>query len=212
VFHRCRPWADALVAQEWIEGPDTGHFTCNAYFDANATPVATFVSQKLRQWPLEGGTGCFSQECRNDTVRDETIRLFQGLRYHGLAYLEMKLDPRTGRHLIIEPNVGRPTGRSASADRAGVDLLYTQFCDALGAPLPPARQQTYDGRKWIYLRQDCQASFAQWRRGALGARAWLRSLRGCRGDAVFAWRDPKPFVADLFHACGKAIGQRAGAA
>jgi predicted ATP-grasp superfamily ATP-dependent carboligase len=209
LFRRCRPWAEALVAQEWIDGPDTRHFTCNAYFDSSSAPVVTFVSQKLRQWPLEGGVGCFSQECRNDPVLHETIRLFQRIGYHGLAYLELKLDSRTGQYLIIEPNVGRPTGRSACADMAGVPLLYAQYCDALGAPLPTTRTQRYEGAKWIYFRQDCQASFAYWRRGALRPSDWLRSLRGCRGDAVFAWRDPKPFVADMFHALGKAAGRRA---
>lgn len=205
VYDTCAPWTEALVAQEWIEGGITSHVTCNAYFDAASVPVATFVTQKLRHWPLEGGIGCFSQECRNDEVVRETVRLFQGVAYHGLAYLEMKRDDRTGRHLIVEPNVGRPTGRSAAADLSGVELLYTQYCDALGWPLPPRREQQYGGAKWIYLRQDCQAAFGYWRRGMLRPLDWLRSLRGCRRDAVFAWRDPVPFLADLVRTLGKTI-------
>ena len=200
IYCRCRPWTDALVAQEWIEGPDTSHFTCNAYFDANSTPIASFVSQKLRQWPLEGGVGCLSQECRNDRVLAETVRLFQGAGHHGLAYLEMKEDQRSGRLVIIEPNVGRPTGRSAAADRLGVDLIYTQYCDALGWPLPASAEQPFRGNKWIYFRQDCQAAFQQWRRGNLRFSEWVRSLRGCREDAMFALADPRPFFADFVEA------------
>jgi D-aspartate ligase len=196
--------AEAFIVQEWIEGPPTAHFTCNAYFDRDSIPVATFVSQKLRQWPLEGGVGCFSRECRNDDVLEETVRLFQGANHRGLAYLEMKFDARTGRHVIIEPNVGRPTGRSAAADTVGVDLLYTLYCDALGQPLPAIRPHSYGCRKWIYLRQDCQAAFQLWRRGQMTPWEWIDSLRGCHRDAVFSWTDPMPFIADVAKAVSKA--------
>ena len=196
-YDRCRHWVDALIAQEWIEGPDTAHVTCNAYFDAASRPHVTFVSRKLRQWPLEGGVGCLSEECREPAVRDETVRLFQRAGHRGLAYLEMKRDPRDGRFVIIEPNVGRPTGRSAAADATGIDLVYAHYCDALGWPLPPPKEQAYGRRKWIYLRQDLQSAARQWQRGTLTTAGWLQSLRGCRHDAVFAWRDPRPFLADL---------------
>ena len=204
-YDRCRNWVDALVVQEWIDGPDTAHVTCNAYFDAASRPHLTFVSRKLRQWPLEGGVGCLSEACREDAVRDETVRLFQRAGHRGLAYLEMKLDARDGRHVIIEPNVGRPTGRSAAADAAGIDLVYTYYCDALGWPLPPATAQTHRRTKWIYLRQDLQSAARQWRRGTLTPVDWLRSLRGCRHDAVFSWRDPKPFLADMAAGFRKAL-------
>ena len=195
--------AEAFIVQEWIEGPPTAHFTCNAYFDCNSVPVATFVSQKLRQWPLEGGVGCFSRECRNEDVLEETVRLFQGANHRGLAYLEMKFDARTGRHVIIEPNVGRPTGRSAAADTVGVDLLYTLYRDALGQSVPAIRPQSYGRRTWIYLRQDCQAAFRSWRRGRLTTWEWIASLRGCHRDAVFSWTDPMPFIADIAKAVSK---------
>lgn len=202
-YDRARPWCDALVAQEWIEGTDEDQFTCNAYFDAASRPALTFVSQKLRQWPLVGGVGSLSQACRNDEVLRATIEVFQAVGHHGLAYLEMKRDRRTGRHVIIEPNVGRPTGRSAAADRAGIDLLYAQYRDALGLPLPEPAPQPERGAKWIYLRQDLQSSYRQVRDGSLSLTGWASSLRGCRHDAVWSWRDPRPFLADLRKAARK---------
>jgi len=204
-YDACRSWTDLLIAQEWVDGPDICHVTCNAYFDAGSNPYLTFVSQKLRQWPLEGGVGCLSQECRNDAVLRETVRLFQGVAHHGLAYLEMKRDARGDRYVIIEPNVGRPTGRSAAADAAGVDLLYAQYCDALGLPMPPAREQSYGNAKWIFFRQDLQSAVLHMRRGTLTPAGWLRSLRGCRRDAIFSWSDPVPFIADLFTVVRKAL-------
>jgi predicted ATP-grasp superfamily ATP-dependent carboligase len=109
----------------------------------------------------------------------------------------MKRDDRTGKHYIIEPNIGRPTGRSAIAEFAGVELVYTMYCDLTGTALPENRVQKYQGTKWIYLRRDLQSAFYYWRKGKLSLRAWLKSIWGVKKDAVFSWTDLKPFLADF---------------
>jgi D-aspartate ligase len=197
LYEQCAGWSDRLLVQEWIAGGDTDHYTCNCYFGVDGEPLVVFTTRKLRQWPPFGGEACLGVESRNDTVTAETIRLFKKAGYHGLGYLEMKRDARTGQYLIIEPNVGRPTGRSALAEAAGVELLYTLYCDLLGQPLPANREQKYRGAKWIHLRRDLQSSLYHWWRGELSVSEWLRSLRGLKTDALFAWRDPVPFWADL---------------
>jgi D-aspartate ligase len=189
--------ADVLVAQEWIRGSEGDHFTCNAYFDRNARPVVTFVTRKIRQWPPQTGQGCLAVEWRNDAVRDATVRLFSGVGFWGLAYLELKRDVETGEHLIVEPNIGRPTGRSATAEAGGVELLYAMYCDILGLPLPGDLTQRYVGAKWIYFGRDVRSALHYWRRGELSARGWIESLRGPKVDAVFSWRDPLPFCFDV---------------
>jgi predicted ATP-grasp superfamily ATP-dependent carboligase len=205
------PWATGLIAQEWIVGADDSLFSCNAYFDRDGQPATTFVARKLRQWPPGAGTSSLGEEIRNDEVREMTLRLFGAAGFHGLAYLEVKRDARTGRHYAIEPNVGRPTGRSAIAELGGVPLLLTAYRDALGIPLPDRREQRYGSAKWIYLRHDLQSAFVLWRRGALTPRAWLRSLRGVRSDAVFSVRDPMPFIHDVAQTVARRVRQRLGA-
>lgn len=198
-------WADGLVAQEWIHGGDVDHYTCNAYIGRGGDVLATLTTRKLRQWPVTGGQACLSVEVRDPAVEAATAALFQGVRHRGLCYLEMKRDVRTGEYLIVEPNIGRPTGRSATAEAAGVELLYTMYCDALGLPLPDARAQSYRGVKWIYLRRDLQAALYHWSHGTLTLRDWLASLRGVRVEALFAWRDPLPFCADLARAAALGV-------
>jgi D-aspartate ligase len=189
---------DALVAQEWISGSEGDHYTCNAYFDRNARPLVTFVTRKIRQWPPQTGQGSLAVEWRNDVVRDETVRLFSGVGFWGLAYLELKRDAETGEHLIVEPNIGRPTGRSATAEAGGVELLYATYCDVLGLPLPTEHlSQRYVGAKWIYFGRDIRSSLYYWRRGELSVRDWVASLRGTKIDAVFSLRDPLPFCFDV---------------
>jgi predicted ATP-grasp superfamily ATP-dependent carboligase len=191
--HYCR-WADVLIAQEWIEGPDANLYSCNFYFDTKGQPVVTFMSRKLRQWPPRTGQSCLGEECRNDLVLQVMLDLFSRVHYRGLGYLEMKKDERTGEYFIVEPNVGRPTGRSAIAEAAGVELLYTMYCDATGLPLPANRTQHYRGIKWIHLLRDLQSATYYWRCKELTFIEWWRSLQGTSCDAVFSWRDPLPFL------------------
>ncbi len=203
LYDRCSAWTDVLLAQEWVAGGDAELYSFNGYFDAHSRPLATFIARKIRQWPPETGTSCLSEECRNDEVLEQSVRLFQAARFRGLGYLEMKRDVRTSRYYIIEPNIGRPTGRSAMAEAAGVELLYTKYCDNLGWPLPSRRQQTYGHTKWIDLRRDVQSAVYYWRRGELSLSQWWRSWRGEKAHAVFSWRDPAPFVAELHYAARK---------
>ena len=196
-------WADVLVAQEWVPGGDSDLYTCNCYYGADGRAIATFVSRKLRQWPPGTGMSSLGQECRNDVVLEEALRLFDGVGYRGLGFVELKRNARDGRYVVIEPNIGRPTGRSATAEAAGVELLYAMYCDALGLPLPGGLEQRYEGVKWIDHRKDVQAALFQWRRGELTLRDWARSWRGRKASAVLSWRDPVPFVVDLARSAGK---------
>jgi predicted ATP-grasp superfamily ATP-dependent carboligase len=200
VYDRVASWTDTLIAQEWVNGGADSLYSCNAYFDRSSRPLVTFIARKLRQWPPHTGTSSLGEECRNDEVLRESLRLFDGLDYRGLAYVEMKRDARTGRHVIIEPNIGRPTGRSAIAEAGGVELLYTAYCDMVGLPLPEARQQRYVGAKWIDDRRDAQSTLYFLYRGELPLGDWWRSVRGRKVHAVASRSDPWPFVHDLLQA------------
>ncbi len=201
-YDRVRDWSPVLLAQEWVEGGEDELYSCNAYFDADGEALVTFVARKLRQWPPNVGTSASGEECRNDDVAKETLRVFGGVGFQGLAYLEMKRDSRTGQMMIIEPNVGRPTGRSAISEGGGVELVYTAYCDAAGLPLPAARTQQYVGAKWLDLRRDLQAAVIAWRRHELSPLAWARSIRGPKSHAIWSAKDPRPFAVDLLHAAG----------
>lgn len=200
LYDRVGNWAPALMAQQWIEGTDADLYSCNCYFSRQSTLVASFVARKLRQWPPRTGSSCLGEECRNDEVLRDAVRLFESVGYIGLGYIEMKRDPRTGKHFAIEANVGRPTGRSAIAEAGGVDMLYAMYCDALGLPLPGGLEQRYLGVKWIDLRHDVQSALHYYRRGELTLGDWYRSWRGRKAFAVFSWSDPLPFWADLWRA------------
>ncbi len=209
-YDRVGRWAESLVVQEYVDGGDDELFTVNAYFGADGLPLVTFVTRKERQWPPHLGIASYARECRNDDVLAHTIRLFSSLPFRGLGYLEMKRDVNTGGYLMIEANIGRPTGRSATAESGGVELLGTMYCDALGLPLPDGRTQTYGEAAWLDLRRDVLSAVHYWRQGELTPLAWLRSLRGPKAHAVLSLRDPVPFASELWQSGGKA-GRRVAA-
>ncbi len=208
VLERALAWSDSLLVQSWIAGSEDRLISFNGYLDRDGTTQATFMARKLRQWPPDTGTSSLGEEVRDDEARDVALRLFSVAGFRGLAYLELKRDERTGALGVIEANVGRPTGRSAIAERGGVELLLTAYADALGLPLPAAREQTYRGARWIYWRHDLQAAAVRMRRGELSPVGWLRSVRGRPIEAVGSVRDPLPFLLDLAGALRSAV--RAG--
>jgi predicted ATP-grasp superfamily ATP-dependent carboligase len=201
-------WADVLIAQSWVPGPESSLYSVNVYYDRASRRQVSFVARKLRQWPLDTGTSCLGEEVRRPDAERIADELFGSVAYRGLGYVEAKEDERTGRLLIIEPNIGRPTGRSAIAEKGGVELLLTAYRDALGEPLPEAREQRYRGVKWIYWRHDLQAAVLRARRGELSIGDWIASIRGPKIEAVFARRDPVPFGADVARTAAAAV--RAG--
>jgi len=206
-----RDLTNVLIAQEWIPGGEGALFSSNCYYDRSGDPLVTFIARKIRQWPPLTGFTSLGEEVRNDTVLEQSKLLFGKVRYHGLGYLEIKRDENTGEHLIIEANIGRPTGRSALAEGCGVALLETMYCDVVGLPLPENRAQTYRGGKWIQIVNDTRSAWFFWRRGELSVGEWLRSLRGIRVTAIFSWSDPLPFVTDLFRKMTNTIRNTFGA-
>lgn len=200
-YEKSKSWgAKNLIVQEWIEGTDTSLYSCNCYFNAQYEPLVSFVARKIRQWPPVTGESSLGEEVRDDVVLDETLNLFRCSKLRGLGYVEIKRSNSTGKYYIIEPNIGRPTGRSPIAEAGGVELLYTMYCDAVGLPLPENRVQKYTGVKWLDLRRDTQSALYHMKEGDLTLGGWWKSLQGKKAHAIFAWNDPAPFFADLVRA------------
>lgn len=197
IFHQYRHIITPLIVQEWIEGPESNLYACHCYISSEGEVLASFTSRKIRQWPPQTGQACLAEECQNERVREITFELFKKFNFVGLGYVEVKLDQRSGEYLIVEPNVGRVSGRMAIAEAGGVELLHTMYCETLGLSLPEERQQQYRNAKWIFMRQDLQATFSAFRNRQISLRDWYHSLGGPKRYALFSLRDPLPFVSEL---------------
>lgn len=196
--------ASPLVVQAWVDGGEDQLVSCNAFAFADGREPITFVSRKLRQWPRGTGTTSLGEVVDEPEVADLARQLLATVRYHGLLYVEAK---RTtdGRWVVIEPNVGRPTGRSALAEASGVELLLTLYHDVLG--MPPVHQGPIrTDVKWIHWRRDLQSAAAAWRADELTVADWWRSVRGPKTRAVLDLRDLGPFVGEVRQGLRRARG------
>ena len=197
-----------LIVQEWIAGPETEQVTCNVYLDRTATTISGFVSRKIRQWPPLVGQGCLAELIHDEEVFGRTRDFFEAAGLVGFAYLEFKRGT-DGRLLAIEPNIGRPTGRSAMAEAAGIEFHYTAYADAAGLPLPAPRGPDGARVKWIHLLRDLQAAaHGIWNR-QLGLGECIQSIRGPKAFAVLSIRDPLPFLAALLGSLSELRSPRA---
>jgi predicted ATP-grasp superfamily ATP-dependent carboligase len=152
------------------------------------------MRSKIRQMPVDFGYCTLTVSCDEPQVREQSLRLLQGIGYHGIAGVEWKHDPRTGLYKLIEINA-RAVNTIGIAPASGVDIPYIAYRDAIGQPLPPVFTWK-QGVKWIRLIQDIDAARILHRTGRLSMGKWWRSIRGKRVHAVFAWDDLRPFLSD----------------
>ena len=186
--------ADVMI-QEVIGGKDELLYTFLGYFDESSRPLGYCVRSKLRQYPLDFGYCTLTVSCENATVVEQSVRLLQSLRFHGIVGVEWKHDPKTDRYKLIEINA-RAVNTTGIAPACGVDLPYIAFADSIGQPVEPVtRWKT--GVKWIWLTQDVWAARELMRSGQLTVRGWWRSISGKRTHAVFAGDDLRPFLDDI---------------
>src|SRR2546421_333726 len=104
-----RALAPRVIAQVWMEGPDTDItftlFSC----DRRGKLLGLFPGRKLVcSPPAIGNTAvCVPAPEVADELVAPTMQFIDRLGYRGLGSLEFKRDRRSGRSLIIEPTVGR---------------------------------------------------------------------------------------------------------
>lgn len=198
ISDNCIGAADTFIIQEWIDGTDSDIYQYYYYFDKNYKPIINYTSRKLRQYPIEMGEASLAEYCLSDPVPRELIKFHENLHCRGIISLEIKIDKRSGRYFIIEPDVGRPNTSIGLLEASGVPILYTMYRDALGMPLPEYKVPTHAGIKWISLHRDTAASWLYLKKGKLSLKQWIASVKGVNTFAVLSIRDPLPFLLDSY--------------
>ena len=104
-------------------------------------------------------------------------------------------DIKDGRFELLEVNP-RIWGWHTIAIRAGLDLPYLAYADAIGKELLVGSAR--EGVKWVRLVTDIPTVVSEVLAGRLTIRQYLASMSGDVEFAVFSFSDPLPFIADLF--------------
>jgi predicted ATP-grasp superfamily ATP-dependent carboligase len=128
------------LVQEYCRGVGLGQF----FFMHQGQAIRRFQHLRVAEWPPEGG---FSSVCdgvpldRHMDLQEKSIALLQAIGWDGVAMVEYRLDPTTGRAVLMEIN-GRFWGSYPLAVHSGAGFGLLAHDAALGrAPreLPPPR-------------------------------------------------------------------------
>jgi D-aspartate ligase len=179
-----------MMVTEIIPGRDDQFFSYYSYMDEDGQPLLHLTKRKLRQYPIQFGSGCFHATDWNPEAAELGLRFFEGVGLRGLGNVEFKRDARDGRLKLIECN-HRFTAATGLLRAAGADLPLFVYNRLLERPLPQIEGYRTGLTMWYPMR-DLRAFLAYRRQGELSTFAWLRSIIGRHHYPVTSASDPRP--------------------
>ena len=189
--------ADRLpVVQEYVHGEGWG-VSCLYW---HGERIVHFTHRRLREKTASGGTSTLRDHHPNPVIEAMAFTVLDHLRWHGLAMVEFKHDPRTGQAWLIEINP-RLWGSIHLAVSAGVEFPYVTYLCATAGPEAARRYQQsrtvrYPWRARWYLG-DCIGAVGRLGRGRVGPALRLLAPGGTDTYDDVSSRDPLAFVGEV---------------
>jgi predicted ATP-grasp superfamily ATP-dependent carboligase len=164
-------------------------------FVKNGELINATVIHKIRFYPEKGGSSCFCQTIRNDTLTATCFSVLQSISWEGFADFDLIEDPADSTVKIMEINPRVPACVKACFN-AGVNFADNIVCASLDKPLVK-----YDYRPGNYLRYlglDL-LWFIQSQRRFSAKPSWFRFFfRPCHALQDGGLNDLKPLMYGLF--------------
>lgn len=179
-------------AQSVVRGPDSNVFEAWVYISKNGTPLSTFITRKLRQYPVMFGNATLMVSVHDNEIVRFALRFFKGIDYRGLGFIEIKKDDVDGKYKFIELNP-RLSIQNILAMHAGVNFPLIQYKDLIGSSTESSDDYK-DGVKWLDMTFDLLAFLTLRKGGRLSVYQWLKSISDTDCHAFFANDDLKPFL------------------
>ena len=179
-----------VVVQSIIPGPPSDLYTVVAYINKAGSAAVVATLRKLRHFPLDFGFGSLNETVSVKPLEALVIHFLRDLGFTGVCGIEFKFDSRDGQFKFIEINPRFELAHHLFAS-AGADVAKAMYADISGFSVDPAQAYRL-GMRWVSLPLDLKASRTLFRQGDLNFRAWIRSLRNVRTEALLTWDDPLP--------------------
>ena len=172
----------------------------------NGEPIVSFQHRRLKEYPVTGGVAA---RCVAETVdpvlEQQAVDLLTALEWEGVAMVEYRRDPASGRTVLMEVN-GRYWGSVALPLQCGVALPWYEWQIAHGIDPEPAAYRP--GRRMRWLAGDLQrlpeaagaaaAGNIPLRQAAHDALTFFTDFLAPRTrDALWQARDARPALDDL---------------
>lgn len=123
------------IVQEYCAGRGLGQF----FFMRRGEVLRRFQHVRIAEWPPEGG---FSSVCdavpldEHVDLQHKSAELLRSIGWHGVAMVEYRHDPATGKAKLMEIN-GRFWGSFPLAYHCGAAFALAAYRDAIGAAIEP---------------------------------------------------------------------------
>lgn len=180
------------VTQQIIPGDVTNLYCVTLYRNQLGRIVTGFVVQKLKQYPMDYGTGTIHVTSHQKKLVADSIRLLEAADYTGIAMIEYKYDKRSKQFYIIEVN-GRFPVETGIEKKLGNDFVYRIYKDLLN----PAKGNelhisTVKPVLWIYFLNNLKTMT---QKGSYRMKDMWRLVGKCQIQfALWDWDDPIPSV------------------
>ncbi|MCK4787030.1 MAG: hypothetical protein KAV87_24945, partial [Desulfobacteraceae bacterium] len=188
------PIESNLIIQQYIPGGDREVYFHFMYYNSESECIGEFTGRKLRQWPVGvGQTSCAEPAPWAVEAREESIRLFNQLKYKGFGSVEFKRHPHENKFYITEPTVGRQNAQSFLAAINGTSMSMVAYSALTGNSFPAERKPK---RKtfWIDDQFDPFSIMVSAFRGCLNIKDVFRSYVGRKTFRLFNLKDMRVSV------------------
>lgn len=188
-----------LIVQEIITGPESN---IKVLATVAGTEAPSWVGAKVRQFPPDFGSGSLVVKEDIPVLSQIAQQLIQATAYQGFFALEVKLCPIRNRFYIIEVNP-RPSLWFSATTHSRTDLVKHWLNTLIERPYTTSSVDTQTTIVWQYAYKDLAARLLARRKGK--SQKWAYSRPFKKTYAVWDWRDPLPFMYDLWTGLSKFI-------
>ncbi|MBK3519752.1 carboxylate--amine ligase [Carboxylicivirga marina] len=179
VFPKMFATEPRILAQEFIPGGDDNIYYCLTYYNENGECKAHFTGQKIRQWRVLTGSTASTRPANVSFVTNETLRIFDTIKFKGLGSIEYKKHPKTGDFYMIEPTAGRVNLQEYIATCAGNNIPLKAYCDMTGHIIKPIEKENSNV---VFIEERSELpSFCEYNSNKqLTILNWFESVKGKR--------------------------------
>jgi D-aspartate ligase len=176
-----------LVAQEFVEGPESLVESYHVYVDQAGETAAEFTGRKIRTYPVEYGHSTALVTTDSADVLAIGREVTAALRLRGVAKLDFKRGPN-GALQLLEVNPRFSLWHHLGA-LAGVNIPAVVYADLADLPRPEVGQAKV-GVRWSRPWLDFLAA----RASRVSARQWLSWTLGSEAKSLVSFDDPMPLL------------------
>lgn len=187
VWPRLAAFGGPILAQQYIEGPESNIESYHVYRDRHGVIVGEFTGKKIRTLPLSYGHTTALTTTDDAELAACGRELTERMDLRGVAKFDFKKGP-DGRLWLLEVNARCNLWHHAGA-YAGVNLPALIYAELAGEPATPRPVTVRRTATWCHPK-DVVAS----RKAGVPVRDWLSWAIRSEAKAFWSLRDPMPLL------------------